>query len=115
MTAENPARIFRLPGKGAIEPGNDADLVVLHPDDVRPVPAVPPYWKVDNGIFEGLPHVPPRTVLQRGRLLARDGRFTGEPAGGRFVVVPCNAGGGMRDYPRHTNWRIDAEVPDEVP
>jgi dihydropyrimidinase len=86
VTAENPARIFRLPGKGAIEPGYDADLVVLHPDDVRPVPLVPPYWKVDNGIFEGLPHIPPRTVLQRGRLLARDGRFTGEPAAGRFVA-----------------------------
>ena len=86
VTAENPARIFRLPGKGAIEPGYDADLVVLHPDDVRPVPLVPPHWKVDNGIFEGLPHIPPRTVLQRGRLLARDGRFTGEPAAGRFVA-----------------------------
>ena len=86
VTAENPARIFRLPRKGAIEPGNDADLVVLHPDDVRPVPAVPPYWKVDNGIFEGLPHIPPRTVLQRGRLLAHDGRFSGEPGGGRFVA-----------------------------
>ena len=34
LTAENPARIFRLPGKGALAPGRHADLVVLHPDDV---------------------------------------------------------------------------------
>ena len=84
-TAENPARIFRLPRKGALAPGRHADLVVLHPDDVVPVPQVPPYWKVDNGIFRDLPHVPPRVVLQRGRVLARDGSFTGEPAAGRFV------------------------------
>ena len=57
--------------KGALAPGRHADLVVLHPADVAPVPQVPPYWRVDNGIFRGLPHVPPRVVLQRGRVLAR--------------------------------------------
>jgi dihydropyrimidinase len=85
LTAENPARIFRLPGKGAIAPGKDADLALLHPGDVSPVPAVPPYWRVDNGIFRDLPHLPPRIVLQRGRVLARDGRFAGESAAGQFV------------------------------
>jgi dihydropyrimidinase len=85
LTAENPARIFRLGDKGAIAPGRHADLAVLHPDDVRPVAPVPPYWRVDNGIFRDLPHVPPRLVLQRGRVLARAGEFVGEPAAGRFV------------------------------
>jgi dihydroorotase-like cyclic amidohydrolase len=85
LVAENPARIFRLPEKGAIAPGRDADLVVLHPDDVAPVPRVPPHWQVDNGIFRDLPHVPPRIVLGRGRVLMRDGTFVGEPAAGRFV------------------------------
>jgi dihydroorotase-like cyclic amidohydrolase len=85
LTAEGPARIFRLPGKGAIAPGKDADLVLLDPADVAPVPPVPPYWQVDNGIFRGLPHVPPRLVLQRGRVLAEAGEFVGEPAAGRFV------------------------------
>jgi dihydroorotase-like cyclic amidohydrolase len=85
LTAENPARIFRLPEKGALAPGRDADVVVLHPDDVVPVPQVPPYWQIDNGIFRGLPHVPPRTVLQRGRALVREREFTGTPGTGRFV------------------------------
>jgi dihydropyrimidinase len=85
LTAANPARIFRLPGKGSITPGNDADLAIVHPGDVCPVPAVPPYWRVDNGIFRDLPHVPPRIVLGRGRTLARAGQFVGEPAGGAFV------------------------------
>ena len=58
---------------------------LLQPGDVRPVPQVPPYWQVDNGIFRDLPHVPPRLVLQRGRTIARDGTFAGEPAAGRFV------------------------------
>jgi dihydropyrimidinase len=85
LTATNPARIFRLPGKGSITPGNDADLAIVHSGDVCPVPAVPPYWRVDNGIFRDLPHVPPRIVLGRGRTLARAGQFVGEPAGGAFV------------------------------
>ena len=58
---------------------------MLQPGDVRPVPQVPPYWRVDNGIFRGLPHVPPRVVLQRGRVIARAGEFVGEPAAGSFV------------------------------
>jgi dihydropyrimidinase len=86
LTAEGPARIFRLPDKGAIAPGKHADLVILHPGDVAPVPAVPPYWQVDNGIFRGLPHVPPRTVLQRGRTLVSGRSFVGEPGAGRFVA-----------------------------
>ncbi len=85
-TAENPARIFRLPEKGALVPGRHADLVVLDPADVRPVPEVPPYWLVDNGIFRGLPHVPPRVVLQRGAVLARDGQFEGASGSGRFMA-----------------------------
>jgi dihydropyrimidinase len=85
LTAENPARIFRLSRKGALTPGRHADLVVLHPGDVVPVPQVPPYWKVGNGIFRGLPHVPPRVVLQRGRVLARGGEFTGDDAAGEFI------------------------------
>jgi dihydropyrimidinase len=87
LTAANPARIFRLPAKGALAPGRDADLVVLHPADVAPVPQVPPYWRVGNGIFRGLPHVPPRVVMQRGRVLARAGEFVGEDAAGRFVAA----------------------------
>jgi len=85
LTAENPARIFRLAEKGALEPGRHADVVVLHPGDVAPVPQVPPYWRVGNGIFRGLPHVPPRIVMQRGRVLARAGEFVGEDAAGEFV------------------------------
>jgi dihydropyrimidinase len=85
LTAENPARIFRLPDKGAIAPGRHADLVVLQPGDVQPVPQVPPYWLLDNGIFRGLPHIPPRVVLQRGRVIARAGEFVGAPAAGAFI------------------------------
>jgi dihydropyrimidinase len=85
LTAENPARIFRLPEKGALARGRHADLAVLHPRDVAPVPQVPPYWRVDNGIFRGLPHVLPRVVLQRGRVIARAGEFVGEDAAGEFI------------------------------
>jgi dihydropyrimidinase len=86
VTAEAPARIFRLPGKGAIRSGYDADLVLLDPARQAPVPAVPPHWQVDNGIFRGLPAITPRLVLRRGVELARDGAYVGPAAGGRFVA-----------------------------
>ena len=106
LTAENPARIFRLPDKGALAPGKHADLVVLHAGDVRPVPQVPPYWQVDNGIFRDLPHVPPRTVLQRGRTLVRDRgvrrRASRRPLRARRDVTPA---GSCETTDEHTIWR----------
>jgi dihydropyrimidinase len=88
VTAENPARIFGLhPRKGVLQPGSDADLVVLDPSARSPVADVPPSWSVDNCIYAGLPAVHPRHVLRRGTVLVEDGRYVG-PASGTGVFVP---------------------------
>jgi dihydropyrimidinase len=88
VTAETPARIFGLhPRKGVIQPGSDADLVVLDPHAAAPLPAVPPAWVVDNCIYRGQEAVYPRLVLRRGETLVSDGRYVG-PARGSGVFAP---------------------------
>jgi allantoinase len=80
--AETPAAIAGLPGKGAIAPGRDADLVVLDPDAT---------WRIDK---QGLHHrhaVSPydgrevrgavRATYLRGQRVAADGAIDGPPAG----------------------------------
>ena len=105
---EPGAHLPPAPTRARSRPASDADLVVLHPDDVRPVPQVPPYWQVDNGIFRDLPHVPPRIVLQRGRTIARDGAFAGEPAAGRFVAgCHVTLTGACETTDEHPIWRIE--------
>jgi dihydropyrimidinase len=87
LTAENPARIFGLwPRKGALQPGSDADVVVLDPRAPTSVAAVPPHWSVDNCIYRGLPALYPRFVLRRGMLLVDERRYVGPETGtGAFV------------------------------
>ena len=67
-----PARKFGLAGRGVIEPGAYADLVLFDPDTV-----------IDRATYEesrvgpdGIPH-----VLVNGQFVVRDGRHTGARAG----------------------------------
>jgi beta-aspartyl-dipeptidase (metallo-type) len=34
VATANPAKVFKLPRKGSLIPGNDADIVLLNPDDL---------------------------------------------------------------------------------
>jgi allantoinase len=80
--AERPARLARLPRKGCIAPGYDADLVVFDPEASRRVDAhrlhqrhpVTPYagLALDGAV---------RRTLVRGRTVYVDGEFPGPPAG----------------------------------
>jgi dihydroorotase len=86
LCCENPARHFRLyPAKGAIEPGSDADMVFIDPNEVTVVEDKDLYSKADyttlagkriNGKIE--------RVLLRGKTVYYNGRFASTPAG-RFV------------------------------
>ena len=87
ITAAAPAEIFGLaPRKGAIVAGADADLVIVDGNRVDRVDAVPPYWCVDNCIYDGLPAIYPDAVFRRGHLIAERGRYIGPEAGsGHFI------------------------------
>jgi dihydropyrimidinase len=87
VVATAPAKLFGLyPGKGTLAPGSDADLVVFDPDARRTISAAGHHMNVDYSCYEGTPvHGRPEVVMQRGRVLVRDGTFRGTPGGGRFL------------------------------
>ncbi|WP_315837638.1 dihydroorotase family protein [Bradyrhizobium prioriisuperbiae] len=87
LLAANPARLFRIGHrKGAIEPGRDADLVVMAHDPRRYDPSASGHNYVTWSPYEGmeLPYRPVATYL-RGRAIF-DGKTVKSEAGeGRFV------------------------------
>lgn len=82
------ARLFRLPGKGALAPGMDADFAVYHLEREEPVRAAAMASKAGWTPFEGMPAVFPRHVFLRGEAVVEDGTLVGRPGAGRFVAPP---------------------------
>lgn len=82
----NPARIFGLPGKGTLDPGTDADVLVFDPTDPYTITADDNASKADFSIYEGR-EVTGRVekTFVRGTLVADDGDIVAEPGHGRFV------------------------------
>lgn len=66
LVATNPADIFGLSGKGRIEHGADADLVLVDPDDTRPIRGAELYTNCGWTPFEGWEGVFPSMTFVRG-------------------------------------------------
>ena len=81
----NPARTFGLAGKGTLEPGTDADIVVFDPNDTHTISAADNASIADYSIYEGR-EVTGRTetTLVRGEVVADDGEIV-ESGHGTFV------------------------------
>ena len=85
LVAAHPARRFRMPRKGTIEPGNDADLVLIDPTapftleqhHLQQRHKTSPYVGVT---FRGTV----RATLRRGETIFMDGQITAR-GGGRFM------------------------------
>ena len=81
------AKLFGLfPRKGAIQLESDADLVVYDPNYRGTISAKTHQMNLDYNSFEGFeiegrPHV----VTVRGKIAARDGKFTGEVGRGKLL------------------------------
>lgn len=88
LCAEAPAKTFGLwPQKGSLQVGADADVVVWDPAFRQSLDAAALHMRTDHSPYAG--HTVagwPRLVLSRGRVVARDGRFTGEAGWGRYVA-----------------------------
>jgi dihydropyrimidinase len=87
LCAEAPARTFGLfPRKGCLRPGSDADLVVWDAERPQSLDAAALHMRTDHSPYEGeVVRGWPDLVLSRGRVVARDGRFCGEPGWGRYL------------------------------
>ncbi len=86
LIATTPARRFGLTGKGAVEVGRDADLVLFDPTARRTIRATDLHHTSDFTPYEGLAvRGAVRTVFVRGRPVIRDGVAVGDRGLGRFV------------------------------
>jgi len=87
LVAENPARLFGLyPKKGVIQPGADADVLVWDPDRVFTIQPDALQTNCDWSPYDGLTTMGyPHLTLSRGKVVAKEGKFTGDVGWGRFV------------------------------
>jgi dihydroorotase len=69
LTAATPAAVFDLPGKGRIEEGRHADLVLVDPGETRPIRGDELHTKAGWTPFEGWEGVFPELTAVRGRVV----------------------------------------------
>ncbi|MDV8009217.1 dihydroorotase [Rhodococcus sp. IEGM 1318] len=97
--AYNPARLFGLyPRKGTLQPGADADLVIVDMETEKVVgPDVTQSEYVSA--FEGVPlRGWPTLTMRRGEVIYRDGKVLAEPGSGQVIVKP------EPDLTKERNW-----------
>ena len=87
LCAEAPAKLFGLwPHKGSLRVGADADLVVWDPERTQSLDANALHMATDHSPYEGMTSTGwPSLVTVRGKVVATEGRYVGEPGYGRFV------------------------------
>lgn len=88
LTSTNAAKAFHLwPQKGALQPGADADVMVLDPARTRRLSARTQHQRTDFSVWEGL-EVKGVVVhtLARGRHVWKDGDLRAEPGAGQFLA-----------------------------
>ena len=86
-TSANPCRMFGLyPQKGSLEPGTDADLVIIDPAAETEVNADYIRGASDYSCYEGMKlRGKIEKVLLRGNEIVSDGKFLGSRGDGRYL------------------------------
>lgn len=86
VTSTNPAKILGLKEKGRIEPGADADIVIIDPMAEKELSKDTLHQKVDYTPFDGMRvRGLPSHVWLRGMPMLEDGSFVAERPFGLFV------------------------------
>ncbi len=87
LIAGNPAKLFGLAGKGAIVPGNDADLVLWDPARRTTLTQSLMQHAIDYTPYEGLEVTGwPVATIRRGEVVMRDNLVQAEPGSGRYLA-----------------------------
>ena len=74
------------PKKGTLEPGADADIVILDPERAWTMTTGLMHGASDYTCYEGMRiQGAIERVLLRGRTIAMNGQFTGERGGGQYL------------------------------
>jgi len=86
VLARNPARIFRLDGKGVIAAGFDADLTVVDMDQEFIIDSSTFYTKAKYSPFDGMKVVGrPVQVFLGGNLVMEEGEILSKPGSGTIL------------------------------
>jgi dihydropyrimidinase len=83
-----PAKLFGLfPRKGTLAVGSDADMVIFDPRTEQVLSRSIALSRADFSAYEGYKvKGMPWLVIQRGRVIAREGKVMGRPGSGEFLV-----------------------------
>ena len=88
LACAGPAKMFGLfPRKGTLAVGSDADMVIFDPRAEFVISKANALSRSDYTPYEGM-RVRGATwlVIQRGRVIAREGKVMGRPGGGEFLA-----------------------------
>ncbi len=88
LTSTNPAKLFGMyPQKGDIKKGSDADIVIFDPNKKVTVDYKKMATNCDWSPFQGMKLKGyPILTISRGKVVAKDGKFTGKAGWGKFVA-----------------------------
>jgi dihydropyrimidinase len=88
MISTAPAKLFGLfPKKGTIAVGSDADITIFDAKSELTLSKAIALSRVDYTPYEGMRvRGEPWLVIQRGRVIAREGKVMGRPGSGEFLV-----------------------------
>jgi dihydroorotase len=87
-----PAEIFGLAGKGSLEIGKDADLVLINPRSITKIKADRLHSQADWTPYEKREAIFPQTTVLRGEVVY-DGDLEARPGYGRFLPKGLKAKG----------------------
>lgn len=88
LACTKPAKLFGLfPRKGTLAVGSDADMVIFDPRADAAVSKSLGLSRSDYTPYEGMRvHGAVWLVLQKGKVIAREGKVMGRPGGGEFLA-----------------------------
>jgi dihydropyrimidinase len=87
VTSLNPAKVMGLyPEKGNIMPGADADICIINPEKSGTFTSESIHGAAGYTLYEGMEYMGEvELVMQRGRVIVKDGIFLGSEGDGRYL------------------------------